>query len=156
MQNKLYIGVVGGRDESEEVLRLAEDVGYEIAQCKAVLVCGGHGGVMEAACRGAKNGGGETIGILPGDDRNAANPYVDTVIPTGIGVARNAIIINTIDGIVAVGGKYGTLSEIAFALQKGIPIVALKSWQIDETILTADSPIKAIKLLFDKITVSQK
>jgi len=148
---KIQIGVIGGRDVSSEVLMLAEEVGREIAHRGAVLVCGGLGGVMEAACRGAKKVGGTTVGILPVLSADEANPYVDIPIPTGMGVARNAIIINSCDGVIAVGGSYGTLSEMAFALQKGIPLVSLKSWKFDESIVTAESPKEAVSIVFQRI-----
>jgi len=108
----------------------AEAVGRALAEAGAVLICGGRGGVMEAACRGAKTAGGITIGILPGTDRREANPYVDIPIVTGIGVARNAIIARTAQAAVAVGGSYGTLSEIAFALAFGVPVVGLGTWAV--------------------------
>jgi uncharacterized protein (TIGR00725 family) len=108
----------------------AEAVGRALAEAGAVLICGGRGGVMEAACRGAKATGGITIGILPGTDRREANPYVDIPIVTGIGGARNAIIARTAQAAVAVGGSYGTLSEIAFALAFGVPVVGLGTWEV--------------------------
>ena len=108
----------------------AEAVGRALAEAGAVLICGGRGGVMEAACRGAKAAGGITIGILPGTDRREANPYVDIPIVTGIGVARNGIIARTAQVAVAVGGSYGTLSEIAFALAFSVPVVGLGTWEV--------------------------
>jgi uncharacterized protein (TIGR00725 family) len=95
-----------------------------------VLVCGGLGGVMEAACRGAKDAGGTTIGILPGADRAAANPFVDVAIATGLGEARNALVVRAADAAIAVGGGYGTLSEIALALKAGKPVVGIGTWDI--------------------------
>lgn len=148
---RIQIGVIGGREASSEVLRLAEEVGKEIARRKAVLVCGGMGGVMEAVCRGAKAAGGTTVGILPVVSADEANPYVDIRVPTGMGVARNAIIIHACDGVIAVGGRYGTLSEMAFAKQKGIPLVSLKSWRFDESVFTADTPEQAVAVLFEQI-----
>jgi uncharacterized protein (TIGR00725 family) len=96
-----------------------------------VLVCGGLGGVMEAACRGAKAAGGTTVGILPGASRADANRYVDIAIPTGLGEARNALVVRAVDALVAVGGEYGTLSEIALALKCDTPVVGLASWDIE-------------------------
>jgi len=122
------IGVIGGSSATAEELSLAEAVGRALAEAGAVLICGGRGGVMEAACRGAKQAGGLTIGILPGTDRSQANPYVDLPIVTGIGYARNAIITRTAQAVIAVGGSYGTLSEIAFALGFGTPVVGLQTW----------------------------
>ena len=101
-----------------------------MAEKGAILICGGRGGVMAAACRGAKSGGGLTIGILPGTHRSQANPYVDIPIVTGIGEARNAIITRTAQAVIAIGGSYGTLSEIAFALAFGVPVVGLGTWEM--------------------------
>jgi uncharacterized protein (TIGR00725 family) len=106
-------------------------VGRELGTRGAVLVCGGLGGVMEAACRGAKEAGGTTVGILPGTDRSAANAYVDIAIPTGLGEARNALVARAADALLAVGGGYGTLSEIALALKAGKRVVGIGSWEID-------------------------
>jgi uncharacterized protein (TIGR00725 family) len=108
----------------------AEAVGRALVEGGAVLVCGGRGGVMEAACRGAKSAGGLTIGILPGASRREANPYVDIPIVTGLGEERNAIITRTAQAVVAVGGSYGTLSEIVFALAFGVPVVGLGTWEV--------------------------
>ena len=151
MKRKIQIGVIGGRRVSAEVLGLAEEVGREIARRDALLVCGGMGGVMEAACRGAKEVGGTTVGILPVLSADEANPYVDIRIPTGMGVARNAIIIHSCDGVIAVGGKYGTLSEMAFAKQRGIPLVSLRSWKFDESVVSAESAEEAVSILFQRI-----
>jgi uncharacterized protein (TIGR00725 family) len=109
-----------------------------------VLVCGGLGGVMEAACTGAKGGGGTTIGILPGTDRAAANPFVDFAIPTGLGEARNALVVRAADALIAIGGGYGTLSEIAFALKAGKPVVGLGTWEI-EGVEIVESPAAAVE-----------
>ena len=152
--SRIQIGVIGGRNVAPEILRLAEEVGKGIALRKAVLVCGGLGGVMEAACRGAKDAGGMTVGILPALSKSEANPYVDIPIPTGIGVARNAIIVHSCDGVIAVGGSYGTLSEMAFARQKGIPLVSLGSWRFDDTIVTAESAEEAIERIFQMIKLA--
>ena len=102
-----------------------------MARAGAVLVCGGLGGAMEAACRGAKAEGGTTLGILPGTDRSAANPYVDVAVPTGLGEARNALVVRAADALIAVEGGYGTLSEIALALRAGKPVIGLGTWEID-------------------------
>lgn len=124
------IAVIGGSAPTPEEVAAAEAVGRALAKGGAVLICGGRGGVMEAACRGAKAAGGLTVGILPGPDRSEANPYVDIPIVTGIGVARNAIVARTAQVVVAVGGSYGTLNEIAFALQFGVPVVGLGTWEM--------------------------
>lgn len=151
MTRKVQIGVIGGRRASSEILRQAEEVGRLIANRGAVLVCGGMSGVMEAACRGAKEAGGTTVGILPVSSSDKGNDYLDVVIPTGMGLARNAIIINSVDGAVAVGGSYGTLSEMAFALQKDVPLVSLKSWDFDDAMVTADSAQEAVERIFQMI-----
>ena len=114
-----------------------------VAQRGAVLVCGGLGGVMEAACRGAREQGGIAVGILPGLDRGAANPHVDVALPTGLGEARNALVVRAADALIAVGGGYGTLSEIALALKAGKPVVALGSWEI-EGVEAAEGPEAAV------------
>jgi uncharacterized protein (TIGR00725 family) len=129
--------VVGAGRASEEEARLAEAVGRGLASAGAVVVCGGLGGVMEAACRGARGAGGTTVGILPGSDRGAANEYVDVAIATGLGEARNALVVRAADALVAVGGEYGTLSEIALALKTGTPVVGLGSWEIDGLVRVA-------------------
>ena len=109
---------------------MAEQVGRQIARRGAVLVCGGRGGVMEAACRGAKAEGGTTVGILPGFDRQEANAYVDIPVVTGLGEARNAIVVRTADAVIAVSGGFGTLSEIGLALKMGRPVVGLDTWEL--------------------------
>jgi len=124
------IAVIGGSAPTAEEAAAAEAVGLALARAGAVLVCGGRGGVMEAACRGAKSADGLTIGILPGPDRSDANPYVDIAIATGLGEARNAIITRTAQAVIAIGGSYGTLSEIAFALRFGTPLVGLGTWEV--------------------------
>lgn len=123
------IAVIGGSAPTAEEAAAAEAVGRALAEGGAILVCGGLRGVMEAACRGAKSAGGLTIGILPGTDRSEANPYVDIPIVTGIRCARNVIIARTAQAVVAVGGSYGTLSEIGFALSFGVPVVGLGTWE---------------------------
>ncbi|MGD8997010.1 MAG: TIGR00725 family protein [Anaerolineae bacterium] len=125
------IGIIGGSAPTRSEVSLAEAVGRQLADAGAVLVCGGRGGVMEAACRGAKGAGGLTIGILPGTSRHQANSYVDIPIVTGIGEARNAVIARTAEAVIAIGGSYGTLSEIAFALGFGTPVVGLGTWGME-------------------------
>jgi len=124
------IAVIGGSICTQGEAAAAETVGRALAEGGAVLICGGRGGVMEAACRGAKSAGGLTVGILPGPDWSEANPYVDIPIATGIGLARNAIVARAAQAVVAIGGSYGTLSEIAFALQFGVPVVGLGTWEV--------------------------
>ena len=126
----LFVAVIGSASCSPEVAELAEQVGRQLARQRVILVCGGRGGVMEAACRGAKAEGGTTVGILPGMDRQEANAYVDIPIVTGLGEARNAIVVRTADAVIAVSGGYGTLSEIGLALKMGRPVVGLGTWEL--------------------------
>lgn len=123
-----YVAVIGAASCSVEQTAVAEEVGRRLAEADAVVVCGGLGGVMEAACRGAKGAAGTTVGILPGASRAEANPWVDVAIATGIGEARNAIVVRSSDAVVAVGGEFGTLSEIALALKMGVAVVGIGSW----------------------------
>lgn len=118
-------------------------MGRLLAGRGATVVCGGLGGTMEAACRGARNGGGRTIGILPGLDRADANPYVDVAIPTGLGEARNALVVRAADAVIALGGGYGTLSEIALALKAGKRVVGLGTWEI-EGVVGVEGPEAAV------------
>jgi uncharacterized protein (TIGR00725 family) len=125
------IGVIGGAEASEATLTMAYETGKYIANNNAVLVCGGLGGVMEAASRGAFENNGTVVGIIPGTDKSAANPYVRIVIPTGMGVARNALVVNASDVLIAFPGKFGTLSEIGLALNLGKPVVYMPgSWDV--------------------------
>ena len=126
----MIIAVIGAGRCSEEIAQVAESVGRELARRGATLVCGGLGGVMEAACRGAKSEGGLTIGILPGSSRRETNLYVDIPVVTGLGEARNVIVVRTSQAVIAVDGEYGALSEIACALKLGIPVVGLNTWQL--------------------------
>jgi len=131
---------------------VAEAVGRELAARGAVVVCGGLGGVMEAACRGAKKAGGLTVGILPGTDRAAANAFVDVAVPTGLGEARNALVVRAADALIAVGVGYGTLSEIALALKAGKRVVGLDSWDIEGMLAAADPQAAVAALLEDSLT----
>ncbi len=124
------IAVIGGEASSEDDARHAFEAGREIARRGHVLVCGGRGGVMREACRGAREAGGHTIGILPGDDASEANEYVEFAIATGLGFARNTVIARSAEAFVAIGGRYGTLSEIAFAFIAGKPVVGLGTWDL--------------------------
>jgi uncharacterized protein (TIGR00725 family) len=150
-QRKIAIAVIGAREPSPEEAGLAEETGREIARQNAVLVCGGLGGVMEAACRGAAGEGGITVGILPGDDPGTANPYVQIPIATGIGTARNVAVVRSANAVIAVGGSYGTLSEIAYALAGNIPVIGLKTWSLsrngkrDDSIIYVQNAEEAVK-----------
>lgn len=125
----VHVGVIGA-GTAGAADAVAEELGRLLARAGAVVVCGGLGGVMEAACRGARQAGGLTVGILPGEDRRSANPWVDVAIPTGLGEARNTIVVRAADVLVAVAGEYGTLAEIGFALKIGRPVVGLGTWAL--------------------------
>ncbi len=156
--NQKFIAVIGGSQPSSEEAKLAEAVGRELAKRGAILVCGGLGGVMEAACKGASSEGGITVGILPGDSRQAANPYVQIPIVTGIGYARNVAVVRTAQAVIAIGGNYGTLSEISHALQSGIPVIGLNTWTLskndrqDNSIIIVQSPAEAVDKALSSIT----
>ena len=156
-KRKIIIAVIGANDPLPEEAVMAEEVGKEIARRGAVLVCGGMGGIMEAACRGADSEGGLTIGILPGESPQVANPYVQIPITTGIGYARNAIVAKSARAVIAIGGKYGTLSEIAYALQSDIPIIGLNTWELskngeaDKSIIPVNTPAEAVEKAFEMI-----
>lgn len=124
------MGVVGGRVCSKDVEQLAQNLGRKLTQVVDVVVCGGLSGVMKAICQGFQAGGGLTVGIIPSYNKNDANKYVDLVIPTGLGLARNVLVVKSADVVVALPGEAGTLSEIAYAFQFGIPIIGLKAWDI--------------------------
>jgi uncharacterized protein (TIGR00725 family) len=138
------IAVIGARDCDKEMYRVSEELGYLLAKNGFVIICGGLGGVMEATCKGAKKYGGVTIGILPGSDPQDANSYVDTVIPTGMGISRNLIIIRAAAGVIAVNGGFGTLSELAFALQMQKPVVGLNTWDVSDKIFSVATPQEAV------------
>jgi uncharacterized protein (TIGR00725 family) len=127
-------------------------VGRELGSRGVVLVCGGLGGVMEAACRGAKESGGTTVGILPGSDRSAASAYVDVAVPTGLGEARNALVVRAADALVAIAGGYGTLSEIALALKAGKRVVGIGTWDIDGVVAVDDAGAAVEAVLRDLST----
>ena len=126
----MHVGVSGGGEAGEGACRMAEEVGRELARRGAVVVTGGLGGAMEAASRGAKAAQGTTIGILPRDSRDEANPWVDVAVATGLGEGRNVVLVRTVDAVVAVAGEFGTLSEIALALRAGKPVVGLGTWEL--------------------------
>jgi uncharacterized protein (TIGR00725 family) len=156
----LYVAVAGSGGAGEAECRAAEEVGRELGRRGAVVVCGGLGGVMAAACRGAHAEGAVTVGILPGDDRAAANPWVDVAVATGMGEGRNALVVRTVDALVAVGGEYGTLSEIALALKLGKPVVGLGTWELGgapgaapagRAIVRAADPVAAARTALDLI-----
>ncbi len=145
---KKQIGVIGAGACGSEIKALAEMVGKEVAKRGGFLLCGGLGGVMEAAAYGAKQEGGTTLGILPGALRNEANPWIDIAVLSGMGHARNALIAQSSDALIAVNGEYGTLSEIALGLKMGKPVIVLESkWEIEGS-HRAKSPEEAVELAF--------
>jgi len=150
INKKKIIAVIGGGQPSAREAKLAEEVGCELARQGAILVCGGLGGVMEASCKGAQSEGGITIGILPGESRQAANPSVQIPIVTGMGHARNLAVVKSAQAVIAIGGSYGTLSEIGHALQSGIPVIGLNTWSLskngkqDNSIIPAQNPTEAV------------
>jgi len=144
MVKQTIISVIGAGDASEKDCKLAEAVGEEIARQGYTLLCGGMGGVMEASCRGAKTQGGTTIGILPGSSKAEGNPYIDYPIVTAMGQGRNIIVASSCDAIIAIGGGFGTLSEIAFALRLKIPIIGIKTWDVSSDIKKAETPEEAV------------
>ena len=149
---KPVIAVIGASSCDEEIAKLAFETGCLIAKSGAVLINGGGKGVMESSARGAKEMGGVTVGIIPGENTNSANPYMDIVIATGMGQARNAVIVGSADGLLAVGGSYGTLSEVAFALKEGKPIAGLVSWNRTLTeVPSFDNPQEAVDFILEKI-----
>lgn len=143
MTSDVYVGVVGSGEPDPQTEEMAEEVGRLVAAAGGVVVCGGLTGVMEAACRGAKSAGGTTIGILPGNDRSDANPYVDIALTTGLGEGRNTLVVRAADVVIAVGGEFGTLSEIAFALKTGKPVVGLRTWELAKPTGSVDAITRA-------------
>lgn len=145
------VGVIGASKCSRSIAAIAEHVGKGIAERGDILICGGLGGVMEAACKGAKARGGLTVGILPGNDKTSANPWVDIPIATGFGYARNLVIVQSSDGIIAISGSYGTLSELAFASKLGVPLVGISTWEIEAPIIKVETAEEALKELYSII-----
>lgn len=144
------IGVIGAGRADEELLKIAEEVGRFLAKEGVIVITGGLGGVMEAVSRGAYLEGGITVGILPTLRKEDANPYVKIPIPTGLGEMRNSLIVRASDVLIAIGGEYGTLSEIALALKTGKKVVGIKTWNING-IINAKSAQEAVKIALDSI-----
>ena len=145
IRNKFRIGVIGGANPEEKWSQMAFEVGTHIAKNNAVLVCGGLGGVMEAAAKGAKQAGGHTIGILPGSSPHDANPYIDIAIATGLGYTRNSLVAMNADSLIAVDGQYGTLSEIAYGIIYGKNVIGIGTWII-KGVKMVSSAEEAVKL----------
>ena len=141
-----YVAVCGPGSATHEEERWAEEVGQRLAEAGAVVLCGGLGGVMDAAARGAARAGGTVVGILPGDDRLGASEHLTVALPTGMGEARNAIIARAADAVIAVGGEWGTLSEIALARKMGTPVVGLRTWDLGRAdVVDARTPEDAVE-----------
>lgn len=149
--SQVFVAVIGSSECTPEEALVAEAVGRELAKRGATVVCGGLGGVMKAASKGARSEGGRTIGILPGNSPAEANEYIEIPIVTGMGYARNVIVVKSAGAVIAIGGRFGTLSEIGHALQSGIPIIGLNTWSLsrgqreEKSIVTAQNPIEAVE-----------
>ena len=140
----MHLSVVGAGEAEEEVLDLAVRVGREVARQGCILVCGGLGGVMAAACRGAREVGGRTVAIVPGSEASSANLWAEVVVPTGIGHARNVIVVQSGDAVIALPGLWGTLSEVALALKIGKPVAAVRAWRDIPGVLHEEEPERAV------------
>ncbi|MBU0709662.1 MAG: TIGR00725 family protein [Candidatus Omnitrophica bacterium] len=149
---KKVISVIGGHICSAEVEQIAQDLGKKLVEVADILVCGGLGGVMEAVCKGFKAGGGVTLGIIPSYNKEDANQFVDIVIPSGLGLARNVLVVKSADVVIALPGEAGTLSEIAYCLQFDIPVISLKSWDIPGAINveTVDEVLREVARCINK------
>jgi len=148
-----YVSVVGSGTAAGETYELAREVGKLVARRGGIVVCGGLGGVMEAAARGATENGGTAIGILPDEDRGRANEYLSFSVATGMGQARNLAVVCSGDVVVAVGGEYGTLSEVGLALKVGRPVVSLGSWELGDHVVVAGTPTEAVGAAFGLLGV---
>jgi len=148
--HKKIVGVIGGRHCKQKVEQIAIKLGKKLAKVVDILACGGLSGTMKAVCQGFKAGGGLTIGIIPSYDKKDANEFVDIAIPTGLGLARNVLVVKSADVVVALPGEAGTLSEIAYCLQFGIPVISLQSWDIPG-IIKAKTVEEAVEKVKDKL-----
>lgn len=150
MKRSFLIAVIGGRKTDKALKKEAEAVGRLIAERGGILVCGGMHGIMEAASKGAKQAGGLTVGILPQEHKREANPYIDIPLATGLGIGRNVIIARTADALIAIGGEYGTLSEIAFGLQMKKPVIGIRTWDI-KGVIPAQNAEEAVAKVFELV-----
>lgn len=148
-KRKPVVAIIGRGECSPEEAENVAETSKILAQNGVIIICGGLGGTMEAAAKGAKEAGGETIGIIPGTDKETASPYIDIVISSGMGELRNGLIVRSADLVIAFPGKYGTLSEIAFALVENKPVISVGSWDVSEEIIKADSPAHAAQLALE-------
>ena len=157
VERPAYIAVCGGGAFDERSARVAREVGEALALQGAVVLCGGLGGVMEAVCEGARSQGGLTIGFLPGDDRDDANEFVDIALPTGLGEMRNMLLVRASDAVIAISGEFGTLSEIAYALRLGVPVIGLDTWGLVKdgepraAIVPASTAAEAVALALNSV-----
>jgi len=149
VKRKPVIAVIGAGKCSKKLRDMATEVGKYIAENGGVVVCGGLGGIMEGVAKGAKEANGLTIGILPTENKEDANEFIDYVIPTGFGEARNIIVVRSADAVVAFPGKYGTLTEMAFALNVGKPVVSVNAWKLGDEIIHVENPVEAAKLAME-------
>ena len=153
----IYIGVIGAASCGKEIRDIAFETGKEIAAQNAVLVCGGMGGVMEEACRGAKEAGGVSIGILPGNDRLYGNPYMTYSVVSGVGEARNSMVVKSSEALIAIDGSFGTLTEIAFALKWGKPVAGIGTWKMEDgegrqaPVKLFDNPAEAVRWAIEQV-----
>ncbi|MDO8886242.1 TIGR00725 family protein [Candidatus Oleimmundimicrobium sp.] len=150
----MYIGVIGSGQCDNKTAKIAYEIGRNIAKKGGILICGGLGGVMEAACKGAKDARGLSVGILPSKTRKHANPFIDIAIPTGMSEARNALVVRASDAVIAVGEEFGTLSEIGLALKMNKPVVGIGTWELSkegkpiESIILVKGPFEAVEEVF--------
>jgi len=144
--NKVLVAVIGGNSCSAKVEQIAIKLGKLLAKVGVILICGGLSGVMEAVSKGMKSGGGISVGILPGSDKRASNPYINIPIPTGMGYSRNTIVAGCADVVIALPGEYGTLSELAFALNMKKPVIGIGAWEI-KGVKQVKSPQEAVAIL---------
>jgi hypothetical protein len=146
--SRVRVGIIGAGECSQEIYNVAKVVGQEVARRNAILICGGLGGVMEAAARGAVEAGGVTVGILPGENEHQANAYITIPIPTGLSHARNVVVARASQVLIAVSGGYGTLSEIALALKMEKNVIGLHTWHHVPGIMHAEDPVEAVEMAF--------
>ena len=144
MRNTTYVAVIGAATATDQEEAWAEEVGRLLARAGAVLVCGGLGGVMHAAARGSQHEGGLSVGIIPGEDRDPGSPHLTVCISTGMGEARNSLVVRTVDAVIAIGGEFGTLSEIGLALKMGKPVVGLATWELARHGSPVDALIRSV------------
>ena len=147
MERPKYVGVIGAGECSDKIYQIARNVGLEIGKKGWIVVCGGLGGVMEAAARGCIDAGGMTVGILPGLEKESANPYIKIPIPTGLGEGRNLLVVRASDVLVSIAGEYGTLSEIALALKIKKPVIGLETWENIKGVRYVANPREAIEVV---------